>query len=97
MFNLNCLFHFPWKVSQGERIIKVSLLASSSLTISLLLDQLNNDDNDCDDEEGENENEDDETAMKGETELEVVPRDAKNNNEGKIFRTDRNNKIKINK
>ena len=56
------------------------------MTISLLLDQLNNDDNDCDDEEGENENEDDETAMKEETELEVVPRDAKNNNEGKIFK-----------
>ena len=67
--------------------------------MSLLLDQLNTEDNDCEDEEGENENEDDETAVKEENELEVVSRydKNKNDNEGKIFRSDKNKKIKLKK
>ena len=60
------------------------------MSLSLLLDQLNTEDNDCEDEEGENENEDDETAVREENELDVVSRDAKNDNEGKIFRSNKN-------
>ena len=89
MFHLYCLFHYPRKAAQGERIIKILLSVSLSLSLSLLLDQLNTEDNDCEDEEGENENEDDETAVKEENELEAVSRHAKNDNEGKNFRSDK--------
>ena len=71
---------------------KVLLSVSLSSSLSLLLDQLNTEDNDCEDEEGENENEDDETAVKEEKGLELVSRDAKHDNEGKIFRSDKNKK-----
>ena len=87
MFHLYCFFHYPRKAAQGERIIKI--LLSVSLSLSLLLDQLNTEDNDCEDEERENENEDDETAVKEENELEAVSRHAKNDNEGKNFRSDK--------
>lgn len=89
MFHLYCLFHYPRKAAQGERIIKILLSVSLSLSLSLLLDQLNTEDNDCEDEERENENEDDETAVKEENELEAVSRHAKNDNEGKNFRSDK--------
>ena len=89
MFHLFCLFHYPRKAAQGERIIKILLSVSLSLSLSLLLDQLNTEDNDCEDEEGENENEDDETAVREENELEAVSRHAKNDNEGKNFRSDK--------